>query len=134
MGDVEMLSSGDALVIYRMGDGQGPAEYRAAVSSVCVVEEMRPKKSFTSLNDYVAYAKPFSVFSEAELKKWWVQEKLFVIKMLYNAAFTKRVIRKTLIEDIGLDREGYWGFRPLKKEQFLNIANHGGIDGRLIIR
>lgn len=133
MSDVMMLTVGDALLIYRTGDGQGPAEYRAAVSSVCVVEEIRPKDSFSTMNDYIAYSKPFSVFSETELKKWWSRESLFVIKMLYSAAFTKRIIRKTLIEDVGLDRGAYWGFFSLHREQFLNILNRGGIDGRLVI-
>lgn len=134
MDGVEALRPKDLLVIYRMSDGQGPAEYRSVATSACVVEEMRHKNTFSNLNEYLAYTEPFSVFNDGELRRWWNRSNLFIIKMLYNAAFTKKVIRKTLAEDVGLDRQAYWGFMPLSQEQFLNIMNLGGIDERLIIR
>ncbi|HJX13685.1 MAG TPA: GNAT family N-acetyltransferase [Dehalococcoidales bacterium] len=132
--DIERLRPKDILVIYRMKDDRGPAEYRSVATSICVVEELRSKKTFKNDNEFLTYAKPYSVFSETELRRWWTRPELFVIKMLYNAALTKRVIRKTLADDIGLDREAYWGFLPLSREQFLSIVNRGGVDGRLIIR
>jgi hypothetical protein len=133
MEGVEILRPKDLLVIYRMSDGRGPAEYRSVATSICVVEEMRPKNTFADLTEYLTYTEPFSVFNIKELKQWWNRRNLFIIKMLYNAAFTKRVIRKTLAEDIGLARDVYWGFLPLTREQFLNIMNLGGVDGRLIV-
>jgi hypothetical protein len=133
MEGVEDLCPKDLLVIYRMSDGKGPAEYRSVATSICVVEEMRTKDAFADLNEYLAYTEPFSVFNDKELRRWWNRVKLFVIKMLYNAAFTRRVIRKTLAEEIGLDRSAYWGFMPLSREQFLDIMNRGGVDGRLIV-
>ncbi len=134
MEGVEDLRTKDIIVIYRMSDGQGPAEYRSVATSICVVEEVRPKDSFTNINEYLTYTKPYSVFDEKELRQWWNRRTLYVIKMLYNAAFTKRVIRKTLAEQIGLDRKERWGFLHLSREQFLKIANSGGIDVRLIVR
>lgn len=133
MEGVEKLRPKDLLVIYRMSDRQGPAEYRSVATSICVVEEMRPKDAFADLSEYLAYTEPFSVFNDRELRRWWNRGELFVIKMLYNAAFTRRVIRKTLAEDIGLDRNAYWGFLPLSREQFLDIMSRGGVDGRLIV-
>lgn len=133
MEGVEDLRPKDLLVIYRMSDQQGPAEYRSVATSICVVEEMRPKDAFSDINEYLAYTEPFSVFSDSELRRWWNRGQLFVIKMLYNAAFTQRVIRRTLAEDIGLDRDARWGFLPLSREQFLDIMNRGGVDGRLIV-
>jgi len=53
--------------------------------------------------------------------------------MLYNAAFTKRIIRRMLIEDVGLQRDIYWGFVQLNVDQLMDIMNRGGVDGRLII-
>ena len=53
--------------------------------------------------------------------------------MLYSAAFSKRVIRKTLIEDIGLDSNAYFGCMQLTDEQFLKIIKAGGVDERLIV-
>lgn len=133
MEGVDLLHPKDLIVIYRMSDGQGATEYRSVATSICVVEEIRNKNSFTDVNEYLKYTKPFSVFNEKELKQWWNRSTLYVIKMLYNAAFTKRVIRKMLAEQIGLDREERWGFLQLSREQFLKIADSGGIDVRLIV-
>ena len=133
MDGVEDLLSRDVIVIYRMSDGQGPAEYRSVATSICVVEEVRSKNNFTNISEYLDYTKPYSVFSERELKQWWNRRTLYVIKMLYNAAFNQRVIRKTLAEQIGLDRDERWGFIKLSQEQLLKIADLGGVDVRLII-
>jgi hypothetical protein len=134
MEGVELLKPKDLIVIYRTKDDKGSAEYRSVATSICVVEEVRKKVDFKDFNEYLTYTKPYSVFDEKDLKYWWNKEKLFVIKMLYNAACIKRVIRKALIEDIGLDRNEYWGFMKLSREQFLNIADSGGIDERLVVR
>ncbi len=134
MEGVENLKPKDLLVIYRTTDDRGPAEYRSVATSICVVEEVRKKDSFTNIDDYLKYTKPYSVFDEKSLKSWWNRKNLYVIKMLYNAAFTNRVVRKMLADKIGLDREERWGFLPLSRDQFLNITNSGGIDVRLIVR
>jgi L-amino acid N-acyltransferase YncA len=134
MADVGVLKRGDILAIYRTSDSQGPAEYRSVITSICTVEDMRPKASFADCGAYISFTEPYSVFNEQELRGWWNSRKnLFIIKMLYNAAFTQRVIRKTLIEDVGLQRDIYWGFVQLNIDQLIDIMNRGGIDGRLII-
>ena len=56
-----------------------------------------------------------------------------VIKVLYNLAFKKKVIRKELIEQVGLPADAYWGFMPLTETQFNDILNLGDADGRYII-
>lgn len=134
MEGVEAIRAKDLLVIYRMTDRLGQAEYRSVATSICVVEEMRSKNTFNNFNEYLAYTEPFSVFDDTELRQWWNRGNLFVIKMLYNAAFTQRVIRRTLAEDVGINRDAYWGFLPLSQKQCLEIMNLGGVDGRLIVR
>jgi predicted GNAT family N-acyltransferase len=131
--DVDKLRPRDKLVVYRTKDDKGSAEYRSVATSICVVEEIRHKNSFSSIDEYISYTEPLSVLSNAKLREWWRNPGMFVIKMLYNAALTKRMIRKTLIEQIGLKRESYWGFMPLTKEQFINIIEFGGVSDRLII-
>ncbi len=131
---VRSLAAGDKLVIYRTPDRQGPAECRPAVTSICVVEESRAKRSFGTQREYVRYAQPRSVLSEADLKSWWHKPSMRVIKMLYNAALTRKLDRKTLAAEIGLDRRANWGFVPLSRNQFLRICALGGVNGRLIVR
>lgn len=53
--------------------------------------------------------------------------------MTYNAAFNRRVIRKELIEEVGLSPDIYWGFFELTDEQFNDIIIRGQIDESLII-
>jgi GNAT superfamily N-acetyltransferase len=133
MQSVNLLVAGDKIVIYRTSDGQGPAEYRSVVTSICVVEEARSRLLFGTKEAYFSYAQPFSVLSKAELGTWWENASSCVIKMLYSAALTKRLIRKTLAEDVGLDRQSYWGFMQLSRDQFLKICELGGVSERLIV-
>lgn len=134
MDDVNKLKPKDLLITYRTNDYQGSAEYRSVATSVCTVEEIRAKNSFRDINEYIQYNKQYSVFNDEELASWWSRRNLYIIKMLYSAAFTKRVIRKTLAEKIGLDRNERWGFLKLSREQFLKIIEFGGIDVRFVVR
>jgi bifunctional DNA-binding transcriptional regulator/antitoxin component of YhaV-PrlF toxin-antitoxin module len=131
--DALSLKPGDKIVIYRTKDDKGPAEYRSVATSICIVEEVKQKASFSNVTEYLTYASRYIVFGESDLKKWWTNQNVIIIKMLYNAAMTKRVVRKSLIENIGLDRHSYWGFMPLTKEQFINILKLGGVSERLIV-
>lgn len=132
--DIDCLTARDIVVIYRTKDDKGPAYYRSVVTSVCSVEEVRPKASFTGLEEYIEYTMQYSVFNKSELTRWWNRgDRLFVIKMLYNAAFSKRLIRKDLIEQVGLDERAYWGFMQLSDGQFSEILKRGGVDERLVV-
>lgn len=53
--------------------------------------------------------------------------------MTYNAAFNRRIIRKELIEEVGVPRDAYWGFLKLTEEQFNNIIERSQIDESLIV-
>jgi len=131
--DVSALDTGDLVVIYRTKDEKGPAWYRSVVTSVCAVEEVRAKASFASQAEYLSYTEPFSVFDRSDLIKWWNKGQLYVIKMLYNAAFTRRLIRKDLVERFGLDADAYWGFFQLPDSVFRSILREGGVNDRLVV-
>lgn len=134
MKDVNQLQRGDVLVIYRMTDGAGPAYYRSVATSVCVVEEIKKKSDFADIGEYLKYANTYSIFNEGELKRLYEQPDMVVIKMTYNAAFDRRVIRKELIEKVGIPSDGiYWGFFSLTDEQFNNIISIGKVNESLII-
>ena len=53
--------------------------------------------------------------------------------MTYNAALTKRVIRKDLIEKVGISQNAYAGFIELTDNQFEKILKLGGVDEYIII-
>ncbi|WAW11113.1 GNAT family N-acetyltransferase [Oxalobacter vibrioformis] len=134
MSGVENLREGDALLIYRTSDGQGPARYRSVATSICVVEEYRHINSFVSRDDFLNYCRPYSVFSEDELSTFWNRKRYpYIIRFTYNIALKRRVTRSEMLDDVGLDEDAYWGFMPLSNEQFLNIIRRGQVDEGLII-
>ena len=134
MKDTRQLRSGDKLVIYRIGDGQGPAKYRSVCTSVCTVLEVKTIKDFADENDFVRYAHKQSVFTEYELRQWYRMKPHFIlIQMVYNIAFTRKVILKDLREQVGLN-PSYWGFFRLTPGQFNHIVRLGAINERYLIR
>jgi L-amino acid N-acyltransferase YncA len=134
MDGLQNVKRGDVLLIYRTSDGQGAAHYRSVATSICVVEEYRSIHSFSSLNEFLNYCRPYSVFTEAELQGFWLHRKYpHVIRFTYNIALKKRVTRGAMIEEVGLDATAYWGFMRLTHEQLLEIARRGIVDESLIV-
>lgn len=108
-------------------------EVRIPLPSVCVVEEVKTPKDFKSYDEYIGYTNYYSIFDENTLNNYYKDKKTVIIKMTYNAAFNRRIIRKELIEEIGISRGVYWGFFKLTNEQFNNIIERGQIDESLIV-
>lgn len=135
MTGVDLLRRGDVVVIYRTGDGQGPAHYRAVATSIGVVEEYRHINSFANEREFQEYCRPFSVFTPAELKSLWARKNYpYVFKFMYNLAFKRKVTRGVMIEELGLPgNEQYWGFFEITHDQVRTIANRGEADESLIV-
>lgn len=134
MDGVEQLKKGDLLLIYRTSDNKGPAAYRSVATSICTVDEIRTFHDFKDCDAFVNYAKPYSIFDTNDLTRWYrTRSNFVVIRMLYNVAFTRKVIRKTLLEQVGIPAEAYWGFCPLTDQQFEQIIKIGQADERYFI-
>lgn len=134
MGYVDQLKRGDLLFIYRTSDGLGPANYRSVITSLCTVNEVKKYNDFKNEEDFTKYTNQYSIFSENDLRKWYRYKNNFtVIKMLYNVAFTKKVIRKKLLDEVGMDSDMYWGFCPVSEEQYKHILKLGGADERYFV-
>lgn len=65
------------------------------------------------------------MFDWDDLHYWYNRGGCKAIKMTYNVALKKRIVRHDLIEKIGLERNQYWGFFELTDEQFQKIAKKG---------
>lgn len=134
MQGVENLKMGDQLVIYRTSDGNGPARFRSVVTSIGVVEEYKNLYEFANEAEFLNYCKSYSVFSQAELRKIYKEKRyVHVIRFTYNVAMSKRVIRDTLLEAVGLNEDDYFGFLKLSDQQFKQIAGLGEINASLIV-
>lgn len=133
MQDVQNFNKGDLILIYRKNDNLGPARYRSVVTSICIVEEMFNINSFTTIEEFLEYCNPYSVFSEDELRGFYRTKKYpFIIKMTYNIAFKKRVSNGQLIDDFGISPK-YWGVFSITQKQFKNIIRAGEVNESLII-
>ena len=128
MDQVENLKYGDIVVLYRTAEYGRSAEYSAVATSICVVEDVKKQNEFSSFDDFYEYASKYSVFDKADLQYWYNKGGCKAIKMTYNGAFKKRIVRHDLIEEIGLERNQYWGFFELTNEQFKIIAKKGEVD------
>lgn len=133
MKDTATLRRGDNVVIYRTGDGQGPAYYRSVATSICTVVEVKQYVDFSGIEDFLKYTE-YSVFTEEERRDWFKSKSNFiVIKMLYNVAFTRKVTRKELLEDVGISKDDYWGFCALSENLYDTIIKLGGADERYYV-
>jgi hypothetical protein len=130
---VNQAKPGDIFVIYRTKTEGQSAEYTSVATSVCVVEEVKSQYEFKNFEEFFKYATTYSIFDRDDLKKWYDVGKCFAIKMTYNAALSKRLIRKKLIDDIGLDRNVRWSFIKITDNQFFRILEEGGVSESLII-
>lgn len=136
MAEVDRLSPGDVLVLYRTKppEENGSAEYRSVATSIGVVAEVKRATQFATVEKFIEYCEPFSVFSEDELRNYYADKnRTRVIKFTYNAAMTHRLIRKRLIEEVGLSRDTRWNFFELTDAQFQSIVNLGGVNENLIV-
>ncbi len=128
MGQVESLKYGDIVIIYRTAEYGRSAEYSAVATSVCVVEEVKKQDEFLSFEEFYNYVSKYSVFDKNDLRYWFNRGECKAIKMTYNAAMKKRIVRHDLIEEIGLERNQYWGFFELTNEQFQKIVHRGEVN------
>ena len=127
------LKAGDKLIIYRTSDEEGKAYYRSVCTSVCTVCEVKTYRDFENEEEFIKYTNRYSVFKEHELRRWYKYKNNFiVIKMVYNIAFTKKVINMVMKEQVGLNPK-YWGFFKLTDAQFDKLLELGEINERYIV-
>lgn len=134
---MDMVSSfrpGDNIILYRTSDNKGPARFRSVATSIGVVEEYRNIREFESLQAFLKYCAPYSVFRDDELIRIYNEKRYcHIIRFTYNAALSKRITRGHLIDEVGLDESEYWGTMQLTNQQFRHIARLGGVNESLIV-
>lgn len=125
---------GDIVVIYRMKDEGKPAYFSSVVTSLCTVIDIKSIYSFSSFEEFYDYCRKSSVFSDAELKQFWDKKRYpTLVKMLYNKALDRRIIRKELIEQLGLDGNLRWTTIDFNELQFRKILELGDVSEDIII-
>ncbi len=134
MNGAKNLKYGDILLIYRTKEEGKSAKYSAVVTGVCVVEEIRLKQEFSDFNEFYNYASSYSIFDRDDLQYWFNKKDIVAIKLTYNIALKKRIIRDKLINEIGLPKWDYFGFLKVSSSQFLDIIEKGEINSKIILK
>lgn len=128
------MSPGDIVLFYRTSDGKAPAFYRSVVTSACVVEEVRRKRDFATVDEFLTYTNPRSVFTEDERRDYFANwRNLYVAKMTYNAAFNRRITRGHLLQEGVISEHPRWDLPALSPQQVRYILELGGVDARLVV-
>jgi len=128
------MTEGDLVIFYRTTDKQAPAFYRSVATSVCVIQETKSRADFDSETEFLEYSLQHSVFSEAELRaKYRNDNRLYVAKVTYNAAFNRRVTRGRLLEEALITEHPRWDLREITLRQFRHILEMGQVNARLAI-
>lgn len=128
MKDVQMMKKGDVVTIYRTSDEPGRAYYRSVVTSICSVVNIATKADFLDEDDFVRQVKNSSVFNESDLRLWYKKPNVFVIRLQYNIALTKKVTRQSMINELGFNPDVYWGFFPMSDMQFNALCQKGEVN------
>lgn len=129
MSGIPNMKVGDTVTIYRTRDNNShSAEYSSVATSICTVADVKNLNDFPSIEEFLIYCGKGSIFSEQELRNYFnTKQYPYIIKMLYNFSLPKRIIRQCLINEVGLNRNDYFGFLNLSEIQFKNIVEIGEV-------
>lgn len=130
---VDILKHGDIIILYRTAEYGRSAEYSAVATSICVVDNVKGQGEFKSFDEFYDYASRYSVFNREDLRYWYNRGGCKAVKMTYNIAMKKRIVRHDLIEKVGLSRNEYWGFLQVNDQQFAKIVQLGEINSNILI-
>ncbi|MEW8974413.1 MAG: hypothetical protein AB2375_09470 [Tissierellaceae bacterium] len=134
MSGIRNISKDDLLIIYRTAEYGKLARYNSVATSICTVVETKNIEDFANEAEFLDYCRKYSIFSNNELRYYWKTKKYpYIIKMLYNIALNKRIVRDRLIKDVGLDENKYWGVLEVSDSELIKILELGEVDESIIV-
>lgn len=139
--DMPKIKDGSCVVVYRCQrkNGSEIPWFKSVATSLCVVETVRPKKSFAGEEEFIRYCQRHSVFTREDLSRMYRMARgsgAHAIKMTYNLAFQRRPNLKAMVEGGVVPHPStgaYLGLLQLTDEQFQTVLGLGGVDGRFVI-
>lgn len=132
----DSLKKGDVILIYRTKDpnSSAPAHYTSVATSICVVESVRLINTFSDVSDFKNYIGKHSVFTDAELSKFWKDKNYpYIIKFDYYFSLQKRITLGELRNIFSLqNKNARLTFLRLSDRELRDILNGSG-DSEFII-
>ncbi len=134
MKNIEHIKKGDILVIYRTKEENKSAKYNSVITSICTVEEYKNIKEYNTFDEFEKDISKYSVFKKQELIEFYNTKRYpHIIKMVYNIALPKRIIRKDGIPLLDPNNTAYWGFLPIEDTTFVKLLKMGEVNENFII-
>ena len=135
---VKDVARGDTLVFYRTAAQDRSAYYSSVITTLAIAEGIID--NITNENDFILKCRKRSIFSDAELSKWWnfkPQYRPFIINFLYTHSFPTghRINRQKLLE-LGVlsgEENEIRGLKKISQEQFQSILKESRTDESLIV-
>lgn len=125
---------GDIIAIYRTAEPGRMAEYSSVVTSICTIKDIIDIRKFKNLNEFLEFCNERTIFKENDLISFWNTKRYpYLIVMLYNIALNKRIIRKELIENIGINRMARIVAYEITTNQIKEILDLGRDDKDFIL-
>ena len=116
------MHPGDFVVLYRKGANSGRKGYESVLTTVGVIDEV--KYNFSSKDEFLKTCENRSVFTKAELERFWVQNhsRLLVIKFIFVKSLTRR-LNLAYLWDSGFIQQnsGPRPFDEISDDQFKQI-------------
>lgn len=128
MNIAKRFKKGDVLVIYKPSEDKRTMDYTSIATSICVVDEIKLQEEFTSFDELYNYVTLYNMFDKDDLNENYQKGDLITIKMTYNIALEKRITKKDLIEEAGLNRFEYWGCFEIEDNEFEAILKLGNVN------
>lgn len=126
------LNAGDIIVFYRTQSG-GKAYYTSVTTTIGVVQKV--VHNIPSLKHFIALCRRRSVFTDAELEKYWnfkTNNRPFIVDFLYICSFSNRLNLKSLLE-LNIITKAPRGFEPLNDVAFKTLMEKSNANQHLIV-
>lgn len=130
----DQLSPGDHIISYRTAPRGETAYYKSVVSSVGTITEICNISKFSTVGDFLSYISGRSVFTEKELRRFYLKKKYpWIINFLYNFRFEHYPNRQQLLDARIINDGTRIVCTLLSKQSFKQILKLGAINESYVL-
>lgn len=123
------LNPGDLVIFYRTG-----GNYQGVVSTIGIVESIID--NIPSEEKFIDLCRKRSVFSDAELKKYWnwtPNNRPFIVNFLYVDSFPTPKVNLNRLRELNIINSAPRGFEPMENSKFVELMREARANESYIV-
>lgn len=123
------LNPGDLIIFYRTG-----GNYQGVVSTIGIVESVN--NNIPSEEKFIGLCRKRSVFSDAELKKYWnwtPNNRPFIVNFLYVDSFPTPKVNLNRLRELNIINSAPRGFEPIENSKFVELMREARANESYIV-